>query len=388
MFWIWVILTFLGYVGLAVLISYGSWLSIGTTIKKQAQKPEKRFFAPAPRPGSSSFIANEGIIVGIFENVVGWKLKEINGRRLFTLGTNEPGFWERHLGVRWIGLYPTIKMFKDWEWSELQEKEVEENGKKVVRYEIKTRKADVSDFFFQFSHPVRIEAIEIKGNIQVAITMLITVLNLDPVRAQFLNKDPSIFLANIIQSTVRSCICDMTFDEVKKMVGTAITDQQAFPSDPQTPKGLWDAINELNGLEMDTNGTPLYETEKHLGVFGKLGKYIVRAEITQVDAVGEAAKAIEAKRIAELQGDAEIAEADKAGQAKVVTATKEAEAKGILQQAQADFVMATIVKPIKEGGDSVGHVLEAQVLTGPDSKLNVLVQRGSGTGTTIPIGKQ
>ena len=362
---------------LLVLVIY----NIGNAIKRQAQKPVKRWFAPVPRPGSYSFATNEGRVTDILENVVGWNLKideTTNGRRLFFPEKHAPDFWEENLGVRWIGIYPTIKVFEDREWSELQEKKVTEDGKEMVRYQIETRKETFTDSFFQFSHPVRTDAIEIQGNYQVVVTMLITVLNLDPERAEFLNKDPSILLAAIVQSTVRSHISDMTFDEVKKMKGTATDGQN---------QELWEAIKKLNGLEMNEEGKPLYNTEDHLGVFGKLGKYIIRGEIVQVDAVGKAAQALEAEKIAELEGNAEIKKAEKAGEARKTAATKDAEALAIRRQAQADFVMATIVGPIKEGGDSVGHVLEAQVLTGPDSKLNILVQRGASTGTTLPVGK-
>lgn len=356
--------------------------ALGAAIKKQAQKPVKRWFAPVPRPGSYSFAVNEGRVTGILENVVGWNLKlnEDNGRRLFYPEKHSPSFLEEYLGVRWIGLYPTIKEFKDFEWSEMQEKKVKDaDGNDVVRYEIETRKKTFTDSFFQFSHPVRTDAIEIQGNYQVVVTMLITVLNLDPERAQFLNKDPSILLAAMIQSIVRSQICDKEFNDVKRMTGTTANGQN---------QELWEAIKKLNGLEMDATGKPLYETEDPLRVFGKLGKYIVRGEIVQVDAVGEAAKAIEAEKIAELKGNATIKDAEKAGEAKVVTATKDAEALRIRQEAQANFIQATIVDPIKKGGESVGHVLEAQVLAGPDSKLNVLVQRGANTGTTLPIEKK
>lgn len=369
------VLVFLGLIGLSTLLVY----SLGAAIKKQAQKPIKRFFAPVPRPGTFSFISNEGRVVGIFENVVGWGLEVVGTRRLFTLGNNEPGFLEKQLGVRWIGVYPTIKTFEDWKWSELQERAVQEDGKKITRYEIETRKQNVTDFFFQFSHPVQTEAIEIQGNYQVVVTMLITVLNLDPERAQFLNKDPAILLAGIIQSTVRSYICNKSFDEVKQMAGTAIAGQLASNQE------LWDAIRQLNGLEMDSSGNPIYETEDSLGVFGKLGKYIVRGEIYQVDAVGKAAEAIEAEKIAELQGNAKIKEAEKTGEAAIVTATKEAAALALRQEARANFVRATIVDPVLAGGEAVANVLEAELHTSQTSKINVLVQRGGGATPTIPL---
>lgn len=363
MFWIIFLVVFVVLGGLIALIVY----RIGRAIKKQAAKDIKkgetfRFFAPVPRPGSFSFIANEGRIVGVFENVVGWGLEVVGNRRLFIPGNNEPSFLEKRLGVRWIGFFPTIKIFKEWEWSELREKEAEENGKKVVRYEIETRKENITDFFFQFSHPVRPEAIEIQDNIQVTITMLITVLNLDPERAQFLNKDPAILLASMIQSTVRSFICDMKFEDVKRMAGTAGGQNQ----------GLWEAIKKLNGLEM-VDGKPDYKTEDPLGVFGKLGKYIVRGEIVQVDAVGAAASAIEAKRLAELRGDAEIAAAEKTAKAKRAEAEGDRDAMNTRTEAQKKRIEETIVRPTGGPGAHVADVLAAEQYAGPTSKIQTLV---------------
>ncbi len=353
---------------------------LGAAIKRQAQKPVKRYFAPAPRPGSFAFISNEGRIVDVFENVVGWKLKIINDRRLFTLGNSKPGFLEERLGVRWIGLYTTIKTFMGWEWSEIQENEVEEDGKSVVKYEIKTRKENVTDFFFQFSHPVKTEAIEIVGNTQVAVTMLITVLNLDPERAQFLNKDPSILLAGMVQSTVKSFICDMEFDQIKRMTGTATKSQVGQVQN----QDLWEMLKRLNGLEMGADGAPDYATEDPLGVFGKLGKLMVRAEILQVEAVGAAAAAIEAKRLAELRGDAKIAETKKEAEATVIAATAEADALGKKREARKQWVTDTIVEPIKAGGAAVGDVLEAEQIAA--SKVTTWL-KGGGAVVGIPPTK-
>ncbi|MFA6270216.1 MAG: hypothetical protein WC657_03350 [Candidatus Paceibacterota bacterium] len=369
------LLVFLGFAALFSLLFY--WA--GAAIKRQANKPIKRFFAPVPRPGSFSFVTNEGRVEDVFENVVGWSLETIKDRRLFTLGkNNNAGFLEKNLGVKWIGPYPTIKSFSDWEWSELQEREVEEDGKKVIKYEITTRKANVSDFFFQFSHPIRTEAIEILGNTQVALTMLITVLNLDPERAQFLNKDPAILLAGMIQSTIKSYICDMSFDEIKRMTGTATRGQQQ-----DQDQKLWDKLKALNGLEMGEKGNPMYETEDPLGVFGKLGKFIVRGEIIQVEAVGAAAAAIEAEKIAELKGNADIKAAEKTGDALIMSAKKrkeaavlDAAAQRTLNEQNAGYFASL------PGGD---RMFVAAQLAGKDSDVTTWVEGGNDTKVTIPL---
>lgn len=350
---------------------------IGLAIKKQAQKPVKKFFAPIPRPGSYSFVSNEGRIVDILENVVTWNLKldTESGRRLFYPGNHKPTFLEEKLGVRWIWFYPTIRVFKDFEWAEIQERQVDKDGEKVVKYDVATRKEDVTDFFFQFSHPVRTEAIEIKGNTQVVITMLITVLNLDPERAQFLNKDPAVLLAGIIQSTVRAHICDLEFDDIKKLRGTALHDKQEGQE-------LWNAIKSLNGLEME-DGKPDYKTEDPLGVFAKLGKYMIRCEIMQVDNVGDAAKAIEAERIAELKGKAAVATAKKEAEAAVEAA------RGRMEAAELDAIAQRKLNEQTAGYFASlpggARMFAAAQVAGKNSSVSTWVEGKSDIDVALPL---
>ena len=306
-------LTFLGVVGLLYLLLY----AIGVAIKRQANKPVKRFFAPIPRPGSFSLVAVEGKVVDVIENVISWKLEkgkdEEDQDKHFTLGKKISGFLEKTLGVRWIGLFKTIRVFEDWEWSEFQEVEKEEKGQKLVTNEIVKRKANVQEFFFQFSHPVIIDDAEILDNIRVTLTTLITVLHLHPVRAFTLNKDPTGLFTAMVKSAIRSCVCNKTFNEVKEMAASATKGQTQSPE-------LWEILKNLNGLEIDSNGNPMYETEDPLGTVGKIGKLIVRGEILQVQPVGDAAAAIEAQKLADLRGQAQITEAEKTAAALIVAA--------------------------------------------------------------------
>lgn len=345
---------------------------LGQLIKWQANKPVKRFFAPIPRPGSFSFVVLEGRVVDIIENVVGWKLSTGN-KQLFEPGSRDLGFWEKYLGVRWIGLFKTIRVFKDWRWTEFQQ--IGSNG--TIRYEVVPRKEDVNEFFFQFSHPVVVEDAEIQGNIRVSVVALVTVLNLHPTRAFFLNKDPISLFAAMVASTIRTHVSNKTFNEVKEMVASAGT---KMPN-----QEFWNVLKSLNGLESDTTGKPDYSTEDPLGIFGKLGEIIVRAEIIQVSAVGDTAAALEAKRLAELRGDAAITAATKAAEAVVAKARGDAEAMDMQREARERWVQGTIVAPTGGAGPHVANVLVAEQVAGSD--ITTWVTSGNAM-VAIPPGEK
>jgi hypothetical protein len=365
---------FLGLVLLLVLTVY----SLGTAIKRQANKPINRFFAPIPRPGSFSLVALEGKVVDVIENVVSWKLEkgehgDGNEDKRFTLGKKLSGFWERTLGVKWIGLFKTIRVFEDWEWSELQEVE---NDQKVVTHEIVKRKGNVKEFFYQFSHPVVIDDAEIRDNIRVTITTLITVLHLHPVRAFTLNKNPTELFAAMVKSAIRSCVSNKTFDEVKNMAASASIGQTQSPE-------LWEILKNLNGLEIDKSGNPIYSSENPLGTVGKIGKLIVRGEILQVQAVGDAAAAIEAQKLAELRGQAKIVDAQKIADALVISAQgrmdaahRDAQAQRQLNEANAGYFASL------PGG---ARMFAAAQVAGTTSKISTWVEGRSDTDVTLPL---
>lgn len=387
MLWISIfVIVFLVLSALLAFIVYG----LGVAIKKQANREKKRFFAPVPRPGSFSFVTLEGVVKGVIESVVGWSLVEqekVGGAKCFVLSRNkmsqQEGILRKYLGVVWIGLFETIMVFPKWKWSEFRQVTEIENGKKVPRYLIEAREEPVSEFFFQFPYPVTLEDAEIAGNIRVKIVAVMTVWHLHPVRAFFLNKDPVALFNAMVQSVIRTYVADKDFDEVKEIIASRDS------ANSKDGDSFWEVLDKLNGIKLHEDGNPDYDGEiDPSGLFGKLGFYITRGEVIQVEAVGEAAEALEANRLAALLGEAKIMEALKAGEARVIAATKEAEALEIRKAALANFVNATVVGPIREGGKLVANVLEAQVLAGPDSKLTVLVQRGASTGTTIPIVKQ
>ena len=368
---------FLGIAGLLAGAIYG----IGIAIKWQANKPVKRFFAPVPRPGSFSFVMLEGRVVDIIENVVVWMLEDTKpegtkSEKHFVPDHRDPGFWEKTLGVRWIGLFETIKIFKEWRWTEFQQVEREERGQRVLKYEIVPRgPADVPEFFFQFSHPVVIDDVEIDGNIRVNVVTLITVLNLHPTRAFFLNKDPTGLFAAIVKSAIRSYISKKTFDQVKEMVANASKGNQDTE--------LWNILKNLNGLTTDEKSKPDYDSEDTFGIFSKLGQIIIRAEIVQVEAVGDTADALEAKRLAELRGDANIAAAEKAARTLIVAAQgrmdaaqRDASAQRTLNEQNAGYFAS-----LPDGG----RMFAASQVASKDSSVSTWVEGNSDVKVTLPL---
>ena len=358
----------MGWVLVLTLCIFG----LGELIKWQARKPTKRFFAPIPRPGSFSFVVLEGKVINIIENVVGWSLRAIptlKNAQCFTLEEKEEaGLLETYLGVRWIGLFATIKVFPKWMWSEFRQITEEESGVGIPKYQIVARKEDVSDFFLQFPYPVTLENAEIKSNIRVKIDAVFTVLHFHPVRAFFLNKDPVALFNAMVQSALRGYVIDKDFDTLKGIKASAT-------GEDSQEKTFWEILEELNGITMQDDGSPDYDSVKPLGLFGKLGYIIVRGEVLQVEPFGEAANALEAARLAELQG-----------QALVETAKKEAEALKVKTGARRRWVKETIVNPIGGPGPQVANVLEAEEVASKDSSVTTWV-KGGGAIVAVPSGE-
>ncbi len=355
----WVAFVFL--ILIFALFAIGLW--IGSMIKKQANKPIKRFFAPIPRPGTFSFVSLEGKIVDVLEGVVGWHLEpveKLKGGKCFFIGGKETPsgeieiILENYLGVKWLGLYRTIRTFPEWKWTEFKQIETEIDGVKVPTFQVISKTSDknkpVSEFFFQFTYPVVMDNVEISGNIQIKITVAMIVWHLYPVRAFFLNPDSTALFNAMVQAMIRLHVAEKTFEAVKGMRA----------SKDEKDSDLWIEIDKLNGITLKSDGNPDYENAKPDGLFGKLGSMIVRGEVISIEATGETQKAIEAKRMAILKGDAAIEEAERKGEAIVVTAQKEAEAIRKRVEAQKLLINETIVGPTGGPGVHVADVLVAE----------------------------
>lgn len=364
-------LVFLGLALLLALSIYG----LGLAIKRQANKPVKRFFAPVPTPATFSFQVLEGRVEKVIENVTGWRLDKEGRFEIDDSKGKNFGTLAKYLGVLWLGIYSTIKVFERWQWPEFRQVKNTENGKEVVRYEVKAREANVYEFYFQFPYSVLIEDIELDGNIRVSLNAVFTVFFLNPVRAIFLNKDPVDLFIAMVRSAVRAWMSGKNFDLVKQI--TVSSNQSA----DQIPE-FWQMLEELNGLSM-SSGVPNYATENPRGLYGKLGIVAVRVELEQITAVGEAAAALEATQLAELRGQAKIVEAKRAAEAVIAKAEGDAAAMDKQMEARERWVQRTIVAPTGGAGPHVANVLVAEQVASAESSISTWVN-GGGAMVAIP----
>jgi hypothetical protein len=376
MFWLTVALVYIAVLGLLAWGIYG----LGIAIKWQANKDKKKFFTTVPTSGTFVFKMLEGKVLGVIENVPHWKLDE-KGRFVIDHREKEFGsiiqeFLAKELGALWLGIYATVGVFKDWQWPEFRQKLIGKEGEETIKYEITGRKENVSEFRFQFSYSVRIEEIELKGNIQANLNAVFTVFYLNPVRAVFLNKDPVDLFIAMVRSAIRAWMSNRDFDEIKQITVSANKTADQIPE-------FWTMLEDFNGIKM-SNGEPDYSSENPRGLYGKLGIIITRVELEQVEATGETLAALEAQRLAELKGNAEIMAAQKAGEAKVAAAKKAAEVMDIERGARERWVKDTIVTPTGGPGSHVANVLVAEQFASPNSHVTVL---GGNVMVSIPSAK-
>jgi hypothetical protein len=393
----WFILFGTVIIGSVLLVLCVYWL--GLAIKKQAQKPVKKFFAPIPRPGSFSFVSLEGKIVDLIENVNGWKIatkdrKGLKNAKYFETGTKE-GFsnplqnlLEEKLGVVWIGFFTTIRNFPDWKWSEFRQITVEEKGVKRPHYEIVAREAKpderIESFFFQFPYPVILEDAEIEDNISVKIAAVFIVLHFHPIRVFFLNKDPIGLFNAMAISFLRNYVRNKTFDEVKGMKASAgAAETLGVEKDKKEDETLWKEVEKLNGVKILDDGNLNYDEINQLGLFGKFGGVIVRVEILQVEAVGDAAEAIEAAKLAELTGKAAIVTAEQEAIAAVAAADGrrkaaelDAAAQRMLNEQNAGYFASL------PGG---ARMFAAAQVAGKDSSVSTWVEGKGDIEVTLPL---
>lgn len=383
---IWAITFVVTTIIVAVLIFWLAYLT-GGAIKKQANKPVKRFFTTIPTPATFVFKMLEGRVEGVIENVNSWKLLEngpYRGNFVPDDGEKQQKHWfqeflARKLGVLWLGIYETIYTAKDWQWTEFRQVAVKEGGVEVPKYEIESRKKSFQEFLFQFSYGVPIEDIELKGNIQATVKAVFTVFYLNPVRAVFLNKDLPDLFAAMVRSSFRAWINNMEFDKIKKV--TLSGDKSAAQLAEE--KDFWKLIEDMNGLKFDKNGRPDYEHATKEGIYGKLGIAIVRVELEQIEAEDEAGQALRAKEIARLQGEANIEAAEKAREVTIVQADAR------LQAAERDALAQRTLNEQNAGyfaslpGGSRMYV--ADKVASKDSDVTTWVEGKGEIDVTLPL---
>jgi hypothetical protein len=307
-YWILFVVIFLALTALLALSVY----SVAAAIRHLAHQSRKRFFAPVPTAGTFAFCVLEGRVQRIIENVHGWALDH-NGRFTPSKMTEKaPGFLGESLGVTWIGFFPTIAVFAESKWPTSQSVTLVQPKQGLAVSGASATAASVSEFSFYVPYSLVIRDIELKGNIQVNLTAVVSLLFVNPVRAYFSVQDPVRLFGATVKSAVRSWMSTKDFNEVKEVTVTENKSAEQMP-------GFWDMLETLNGITIP-DGRPDYETEKTLGLYGKLGVIIIGVELEQLEAVGAAASALEQAYLTELRGRAKVVEAKISGEAAIISA--------------------------------------------------------------------
>lgn len=360
---------------------------LGETIKKQARK-EERFFTVIPTPATFVFKMLEGRVQDVIENVISWKLDDM--KRFVIDKANSPktpGIWFQRfliekLGALWLGIYDTIYVAKDWQWTEFRQITVKEGDRKIPKYEIESRKESFSEFRFQFSYGVPIENIELEGNIQATVKAVFTVLYLYPIRAVFLNKNLPDLFAAMVRSSFRAWMNNMKFEKIKQI--TLSGDKSAAQLEE---KEFWSLIDGLNGLTFKKDGpdkgNPDYENATNEGIYGKLGIAVIRVELEQIEAEDEAGKALQAKKLAQLQGEANIEAANKKAEVTII------EADARLQAAERDALAQRTLNEQNAGYYASlpggARMFVADKVASKDSDLTTWVEARADIDVNLPL---
>jgi hypothetical protein len=297
-------------------------------------------------------------------------------------GDPEVGWLEKNLGVTWIGLYGEVGEKKRMEWPETHAVEVKSDGQTVVEYHTTRREENVSTFYQQFSYSLVLRGVELAGNIKAKMMKMEIIIHiLDPEDAIFLNKAAATTLLTTVSAAIRSWIYGKEFDTVAAIVNSP-TEQQRAPND-QT---FWEMIQELNGIGVSPNGTPEYDGPiSPRGLFKLYGVRVVAINLVEIEAEDEARKALEAKILAQLKGEAAIKAAELEATRALTEARGKAAAVVAMTAAQEQFIEATIVKPTGGPGQHVTQVLTAKEFAGGNQSVVVQGSVGERPPAVIAI---
>lgn len=383
---------FLAFTGLGILAYYNA----GTWLQNWA-RTKKKFFALRPPPGTFSLIKKGNDVVMVLENVNSWRLTDEGPNSKFLLEQKpEPDWFEKEFGVVWIGLFthvfdprderdrdPEDKNKDFWEWPEIKS---EKDSEGEVRYVIEKRSGSFPYFFFQYQYPVKIQNVEIKGNMRCTMTVMTTVWYLMPVRGVTLNKKPVDLYVTTFSGSLKSWMGEKDINELKSLSRANIkpTKEGETPVENTLFNDFSMMLDKLNGIKLQADGNPDYGNVDQSGLFGKMGIMVVTTEIYDITAEGRAQAALEQQEINKLEGDAEITKQQKAALAKIEGAKGTAEAMRIEADAKRYLLENTVVYATGGPGPHNARVLTAEHVASKDSDVTMWVEGGAN----VPIAIQ
>ncbi len=328
-------LTLLTVVGLSLLI-------IGVAVYVLASLD--MFFTFVPEGEIKFIMKGEGLAEdGVLCNVQGWKYDK--GSRKIEQGNNEEsrkGFkWWLH---SWTGIYgPFLFPFKsvhEYKFTWDQWEQVAGSADlKIVR-----RSESVDSMYFEFTYPVKVEGVELKGNMTISVVGNVTVRAVDPYRAIFQLKGSWYLpLLAAIDGGISDYCREKDFDEFQK----------APKSGPDS-----DITKAVLGINKDSVLPVLVDTLAGRGVITTAGVEVVNYDFASFEFSGEAKdvrEATQALSIATAKGLATVATAK--AKAESITLEGNAEASVIAKQVNAGgyavVVSRNMARAISEFGGSV-----------------------------------
>ncbi len=189
-----------------------------------------------------------------------------------------PFYLLKILGVRWVGVYPLLRVYSyNFKWVELDQ---DSSGNTILR-----PREEATDFVFvnDFTYAIPILNAEINGNLSVNTWVVETIRVVNPRLALFNGEDWMQRLTSISSSVTRSFIGGYNYEDI--VHGGTGTEE----------KDVAKLLNkELLGLNTKIPGTVPDENGEEIGLMNRYGICIVASDILSVELSEASAKLREA----------------------------------------------------------------------------------------------
>lgn len=295
--------------------------------------------------------------------------EKISVKRFFSLSKGEEKkSKKKFLGLYWIGLPPYRKILTyPFSWDRLiskTAKEEEEKRGRAVEYSgigdiwISHRSEPVSSLFFRYTYPIVAKDIELAGRITIDIAFNVTVEVAVPIIPIFFLKGRWFLpLTAAFRGIISDCLKDFNLDDFGKK------DKQ---------KLFNDAVSKQNELFVSITGMEIFQTN-----------YIDYA----ISGTDDERKAATAKKIAQLNAEAKITEAEGTATARIKVASGEAEAIKLERGAKA-FTLQELLESARKHPQGANVLIEQIKTEGLAGFTGDVLSLGQPTPLQIAVNEQ
>ncbi len=277
-------------------------------------------------------------------------------------GPDGRNFFNRRFGLYWIGFPPfaSVHTFR------IKKETENPSGENPDEWITPGPDDAVKSLRFTFPRPYVLKEVEMKDRLTVDLLVLATFEVVVPYMLVFLFKGRFFEKASpILRAQVADKLNDMTLDDF-------------IPA----PKG------EMDGILKDMKNSPEFNAE----LYRQVGLKLTGISITQWDpSDAEIRAAIQAEELAKKQGEAKKAQAKANAEVTKTNAEAQAEAEERLAKARGARIRETVEAMSSKDGDpnvvaqQVGKILQAEALTGENSKFTTWVD-GGGAQPFVNVG--